>query len=219
MAFITTPHLVSRWRKRNNQDVVCKRKQITASYLSPASFNINFDIASTNGNFGAVFFGQYLDPLSECDTPQDVVVKCPIASDLGRQLYNMEKHTNIKLKGSFGTDQRFPEYIGELLIPSEIPVVQGVSRLGLVWRKIGTGETLEDFISPTRITQLASILRVSGVMRPVRRDLAAGVLRELSLIVRDIQSCGIVHRLVLDLHQRIDDDRSNVPSLTNIPLP
>lgn len=197
MAFITTPHLLPRLRKSQHQNAVSKRRQIVANYLSPASFNINFDTASTNGNFGAVFFGQYLDPVSEYTTPQDVVVKCPIASDLGRQLYNMEKHTNVKLNSNFSTDQRFPEYIGELLIPRDVPVIQGISRLGLVWRKIGTGETLEDFITTSRITQLASILRVSGNMRPVRRELAAGVLRELCLIVRDLQLCGIVHRLVL----------------------
>ncbi|KAI0566481.1 Protein kinase [Gracilaria domingensis] len=106
----------------------------------------------------------------------------------------MEKYTNLKLNNSFSEEKRFPEYVGELIIPGNFPIATGLSRLGLVWRRVGSGETLEDYINPSRISTLMSLLGAQHSTPPIRRGLAAAVLMELSLIVNDLQSCGIVHR-------------------------
>lgn len=171
-----------------------RRCRTTAIFLSPNGFNISFDTATVSGNFGAIFFGQYDDLKDEIANPKEVVVKCPIASDLGRQLYNIERYTNLKLKRNCRNQQIFPVYMGEVIIPPEVPFSTSLSRVGLVWEKIGTGETLETYLTSHRIVQLGSVLGVSAPSSVIRRDLAAAVLKKLSLIIKDLQSCGIVHR-------------------------
>lgn len=148
---------------------------------------------SKSGNFGAVFFGQYANP-SGPEAATDVVIKCPVDSSLGRQLYGMEKHTNVKLKQKCDDKIRFPEYVGELIIPPELPVASGIARLGLVWRQAGSGDTLEQYLSSSRIGQLASLLGTVASGGSLRRELSATLLQELALMVQDLQDCGIVHR-------------------------
>ncbi|CAN8076884.1 unnamed protein product [Agarophyton chilense] len=193
MAFIAFSLPLNRKREERLTSASTRFKMAT-SYLSPGSLNVNFQTCSKNGSFGAIFMGEYIDPVVGTKASSDVVVKCPIKSDIGRELYNMEKYTNLKLNKSFVETKRFPEYIGEVIIPNHYPIVTGLSRLGLVWRRVGNGETLEDYINSARVSGLMSLLGVRYESSSIRRRLAASLLLELSLIVKDLQSCGIVHR-------------------------
>lgn len=186
-AFLPLPNLPLP-RQRRRQNLVC------ANYLPPERLNVQFDTITKRGNFGAVFFGEYSNPNDMEGSSTDVVVKCPRQSDLGRQLYDMEKHSNMKLRRSRLDKTRFPEYLGEVIIPADFPLAPGLFRLGLVWRRAGSGDTLEQYLTTSRIPQLASILGTTATPTPLRRDLTARILEELALIVQDFQSCGIVHR-------------------------
>lgn len=169
-----------------------QRTKISANYLQPTAFSLDFTTLSRNGNFGAVFFGQYQDDKEEALT--DVVVKVPVETELGRQLYDMERHSNSKLTRKLNPPRRFPDYLGELIIPSDTPVADGLGRLGLVWRSVNSTETLEDILSSGRIFDFATSLGTNASSSSPRRDFCGVLLRELALILQDIQSCGIVHR-------------------------
>lgn len=170
-----------------------RRRHVCAQYLAPEGINVRFDQMDKAGNFGGVFFGQYSDP-GNPDKFMDVVVKCPIESDLGRQLYRMEKYTNAKLKQMSAKRVRFPPYLGEVIIPPGSPIASGLAPLGLVWRRVGNGDTLEDFLTTAKVSQLAGFLGVSSHESPLRRQLAAKIIFELALVLKDLQKCGIVHR-------------------------
>lgn len=170
------------------------RCPLMADYLQPTALSINFDTSTRYGSFGAVFFGQYTDPADESQTPVDIVVKCPVESQLSRQLYDMERHTNEKLQRKISTIRRFPPFLGELVIPPSVPLVAGLARFGLVWQQAGSGDTLEQYLNEMRVSELASLLGTTPTQSPLRRQLAATLLRELSYILQDLQSCGIVHR-------------------------
>lgn len=168
---------------------------VCAQYLSPEYINVHFESLAKAGNFGGVFFGEYKDPQnpsSDCD----VVVKCPIETEIGRQLYSMEKYTNFKLRQKADNRTRFPTFLGEMIIPPECNLASGFIRLGLVWLRVGNGDTLEDFLTPYQIRQLGSLLGTGAVASPLRRPLTARLILELSLLLRDLQQCGIVHRYV-----------------------
>lgn len=165
----------------------------SANYLQPAAFTVDFSGGIQSGNFGAVFFGQYDDPGAE-GALQDVVLKCPMESELGRQLYDMERHTNVKLSKADTYPRRFPYYLGEMAFSQEQRLPLGVAPMALVWRRVQPAETLELFLSSSSVDSLASILGTTASANPLRRPLCATILRELSLIVNDLQSNGIIHR-------------------------
>ena len=187
MAFINTNPLPSK-PKRQRRPCVCAR------YLAANDFDMSFNSVDKNGSFGAVFFGEYANSNGSSNLSTDVVVKCPVDSDFARQLYKMEKYTNAKLNDKFPETTRFPPYLGEVILPPEIPVASGLARLGLVWQRVGNGETLEEFLTGSRITQLATLLGTTATPSPLRKNCTARLLQELALIVQDIQSCGIIHR-------------------------
>lgn len=186
MAFLPAPHLPT-YRPQRHRTPIC------ANYLLPAALQVDFSSVIRNGNFGAVFFGLYNDPNSQT-SPTQIVVKCPVQSTLGRELYTMEKYTNIKLQNNSPRPKRFAQYVGEVIIPPEQPVAAGLVRLGLVWRREGSGDTLESYLSSAKISQLASVLGTVAAPISLRRSLAARLIRELALMLKDIQSCGFVHR-------------------------
>lgn len=184
MAFLT-PALPS-LRRAGHRRVIC------AQYLPPDSLNVAFDYPSKAGNFGYVFFGEYNDRNTGQTT--EIVVKCPIETPIGRQLFNMEKHTNAKLRQKSSDKSRFAEYLGEIILPADVRLTPGLARMGLVWERVGGGETLEDYLSASRVPVLANILGTSASGFPLRRELGGRVLKELAVIVENLQQCGIVHR-------------------------
>lgn len=160
--------------------------------MSPDAFNIEFDFPSKTGNFGGVFFGEYAN-ISNGETAA-VVVKCPVQSEIGRQLFQMEKYTNVKLQQKSKVRVRFPQYLGEVILPVGSNLTPGLIRMGLVWEQIGNGDTLEDYLRSSQVSQLASVLGTNSSGFPLRRELSAKVLYELALVLQDLQRCGIVHR-------------------------
>lgn len=187
MTFISAPALFNRSSFRP------KRRTICAQYLPPEFLNIQFDSLAASGSFGGVFFGEYRDP-NDPSNLFNIVVKCPVETDIGRKLYNMEKYTNLKLQQKADNQTRFPPFLGEMIIPPGSNLAAKFVRLGLVWQRVGNGETLEDFLSSYRIMQLANLLGTVGLASPLRRQLCAKIILELSLLLRDLQQCGIVHR-------------------------
>lgn len=187
MPFVRAPSL-PRVHRRTKQSPICSQ------YLPSEALNVGFDSAAKAGNFGRIFFGEYIDPTHLSTATRDVVVKCPIASDIGRQLYTMEKYTNVKLRQNANDKSRFPEYLGEVIIPDGLGLTPDLIRLGLVWQRVGNGDTLEDYLTSPRLTQLAGLLGVFSSEMPLRRDLCAIILCELALILKDLQQSGIVHR-------------------------
>lgn len=171
-----------------------QRCKTTAVYLPPNAFSVDFTTAYSKGNFGAVFMGQYSDTDDPSGSFTNVVVKCPVEATLARKLYEMERHTNLKLQKKPSSIRRFPSYMGELIVPPETPVMSGLTRFGLVWQYSGAAESLEQYFIPSRLPQLAQILQTSAIATPLRRQLAATLIRELSYIVQELQSSGIVHR-------------------------
>lgn len=174
--------------------VPANRCDISAS-LQPSAFSIDFNKHVQSGSFGAVYFGQYNDPDNN-GIPQDVVLKFPVESQLGQQLYEMERHTNLKLSKSDTHPRRYPTFLGELSFPPEQQMPFGIAPSALVWQRVEPAETLERFLSTTSIDSLASAFGTSAAANPLRRTLCAALLRELALIVSDLQSSGIVHRYV-----------------------
>lgn len=187
MLFVQVPPLPQLHRP-TKQNIICSQ------YLPPDALNVRFGNATKAGNFGQIFFGEYTDPADTSAEVKDVVVKCPVASDIGRQLYAMEKYTNVKLRKKAHDKSRFPEYLGEVIVPEELSLTSGLVRLGLVWLRAGNGDTLEDYFTSSRLPQLASLLGTLTTPLPLRRDLSARILFELALILSDLQQCGIVHR-------------------------
>lgn len=187
MLFVRAPSFPQA-RRRTKQGLVCSQ------CISPEALNISFDSAAKAGNFGRIFFGEYTDPVDPSTATREVVVKCPVASDIGRQLYAMEKYTNVKLREKANDKSRFPHYLGEVIIPEGLGLMPDLVGLGLVWQRAGSGDTLEDYFTSSRLMQLASLLGAFGNTMPLRRDLCARVLYELALILRDLQQSGIVHR-------------------------
>lgn len=161
-----------------------------ASYLSPSSVDVDFSLQFRAGNFGAVFLGRLSDDYSGTDT--DIVVKCPVDSDLGRKLYDMERHTNRKLAAR--PSPNFPPYLGELLIPADRPLAPGLARLGLVWQQSASTDTLEEYLTTGNIPVLAQLLSTSPAATPLRTALCGTLLRQLAVIAADIHDAGIVHR-------------------------
>lgn len=166
-----------------------------AAYLNPGCVDVDFSIKFSAGNFGAVFLGQLEEDVAGGGGKRtDIVVKCPIKSELGRKLYDMEAYSNYKLGKRSSNLTYYPPFLGEVIIPSEWPLASGLSRLGLVWQRSGFGETLETYLTPQSISQLATLLTTTPAATPLRYNLCAAVLRQLAYIVEDIQSAGIVHR-------------------------
>lgn len=184
MAFLA-PTLPTFRRKRAKR-IAC------AQYLPPDAFNVQFAYPAKTGNFGFVFFGEYTD--SNSGKIAEIVVKCPIETSIGRQLFNMEKYTNAKLRQKSRDKSRFPGYIGEIILPAATSLTPGLARMGLVWERVGDGDTLENYLDASRVSQLASILGTNASGFPLRREFSARILNELALVVRDLQQCGIVHR-------------------------
>lgn len=141
-----------------------------------------------------VFFGEYIDPADPSSLSEQIVVKCPVESALGRQLYSMEKYTNQKLRQKQSESKRFPPFLGEVVISAESSLIAGLVRLGLVWKRVGNGDTLEDFLVSSRLGQLGGLLGAPSMAAPLRRELSAKVLAELALVLQDLQKTGIVHR-------------------------
>lgn len=187
MAFTNPSRLPSFNRRR-------ARRSVCAQYLSPDAFNVDFTSPSKIGSFGRVFFGEYAD-ISNGETVA-VVVKCPVQSEIARQLFEMEKYTNMKLRQKSKARARFPEYLGEVILPLPVGsnLTPGLIRMGLVWEQIGNGDTLEDYLKSSRVAQLASLLGTISSGIPLRRELSAKLLYELALVLQDLQRCGIVHR-------------------------
>lgn len=168
---------------------------ISAKYLSSSLLDVDFTQQVRSGNFGRVFFGFYtMEGGDNQDVPIEVVVKCPVNSDIGRKLYDMERYTNFKLGGTKFSTSRFPNLLGEVIIPADVTLSPGLLRLGLVWERCGDGNTLEDYLSSGRIAELATALGTTSGASPLRRQLSAKILKELALIVQDLQKSGIVHR-------------------------
>eukprot|EP00177_Eucheuma_denticulatum_P001784 GFKZ01003196.1.p1 GENE.GFKZ01003196.1~~GFKZ01003196.1.p1 ORF type:complete len:361 (+),score=48.99 GFKZ01003196.1:661-1743(+) len=191
MAFIHGPSLPTGSTIRRSN---FRRKAVCSQYLPWEALNVRFDAPSKSGNFGMVFFGEYSDPAAPSSPAEQIVVKCPVESSLGRQLYAMEKYTNKKLRQKQSENKRFPPFLGEVVISADSSVIAGLVRLGLVWKRVGDGETLEDFLVSSRLGQLGSLLGAPSVAAPLRRELSAKVLAELALVLQDLQETGIVHR-------------------------
>lgn len=115
-------------------------------------------------NFGSVFLGRFSNDYSVTGT--DIVVKCPVDSDLGRMLYVMEWFTNRKLAGRSST--QFPPYLAKLLIPTARPIVQVLARLQLVWRHSASTNTVQIYLTTGKISVLAQLLSTSPSATPLR---------------------------------------------------
>lgn len=164
----------------------------SCSYLPAELLDVRYDVPSRSGSFGRVFFGSCVAS-DGSDVP--IVVKCPIDTSLARQLHNMETYTNRKLqRAANGSPKRFPEYLGEVIVPKDAIMAPGLLRIGLVWRLEGLGDTMEDVFTADRLAELASALGTTVAASPLRRELASAVLIELLFLVQDLQDSGIVHR-------------------------
>lgn len=166
-----------------------------ARYISPTALDVDFASRFRSGSFGAVFLGHYNGADNLDEAVDEVVVKCPVDSEMGRKLYDMERHTNMKLASKFSSSsRRFPNLVGEIIIPPTMPLSPGLARFGLVWERSTTDDTLEDFLTTSRVAELSALLGTAPTPTPLRRQLSATILRELVYIVQDLQTCGIVHR-------------------------
>lgn len=192
--------ILERSDKFSRKSVPCHRRRgtvfLSARYISPTALEVNFANRFRSGSFGAVFLGRYNGTDNQLDDSVDeVVVKCPVDSDMGRKLYDMERHTNVKLATKFSSaSRRFPNLVGEIIIPPTMPLSPGLARFGLIWQRSTTDDTLEDYLSNSGVSRLATLLETIPSATPLRRQLSATILRELAYIVNDLQSCGIVHR-------------------------
>lgn len=186
-AFVCAPVLhVSRSSQKSSVTRRCS--VVRAEYLTTEGLRVDFLRPQAAGNFGRVYFGRYVAPYDI-----EVVIKCPTEMELARSLYRMELYTNEKLARSKQTPARYARYLGQIVLPREAESAKGVARVGLVWQREGDA-TLETYLNSARVGKLAMALGRDAMGTPVRRSLCAGVLRELLLILRDLQTQDIVHR-------------------------
>lgn len=161
-----------------------------ALYINSDDLSIQWLEPNFTGSFGHVYFGR------DTRTGQDVVVKCPIDEPLARSLYSTEKYVNTKLKNSRVQPRRWAEYLGEVVVPRDEVSAEGVARIGLVWKREGGGETLEEMLRRGDFVQLSRLLGVKHTLPGVaiRRELFTGVVWWLLIMLKDLQALGLYHR-------------------------
>lgn len=172
---------------------IARRTSMSASYLDTSTIEIDWRRPERRGSFGKVWFGV------ETNSGADIVVKCPIDTDKARTLLNVEEHTNSKLvsvarKRPDIASSRWAEYLGKIIVPRDADLASGVSRIGLVWRRVGSGETLEDYLQNDRIPELGETMKVGRDSGRLRLQLAETVLVELIELLVSLGEVGIVHR-------------------------
>jgi len=115
-------------------------------------------------------------------------VKCPASGVLARSLYDMELYTNRKLARGYSEFARYPKFLGELYEPVS-------KRVGLIWLREASADTLESYLNSFRVPKLAGILgdasQASGVPR---RRLCGLLLVQLLGILEQLQDFDIIHR-------------------------
>jgi Protein kinase domain len=182
---------------RRSRAPPCRRAAVVArEYLDTASIQVDWGSPDRRGSFGKVWFG------TESTTGTAVVIKCPVESAKARTLWDVEQHVNSKLARAVvtvGSQERVAEYLGKIIVPRDAELAGGVSRIGLVWRRVGLGETLEDFLQNNRIPELEGVMRRTGTATTpwtgrLRVELAERVLVELVELLRVLDVSGIVHR-------------------------
>jgi hypothetical protein len=172
-----------------------ERSVTTAIYLDTERFEVAWDKPDRRGSFGRVFFGR------EGVTNTELVIKCPMENAKARTLYNVEEHTNAKLMRVYNSnlDKRWADFLGKIIVPRNAELSPGLSRIGLVWRYAGCGETLEEYLNSNKIFALESAMKRSTAPCTIwggrlRVQLAERVLIELVLLLRDLAHAGIIHR-------------------------
>lgn len=172
--FVRAPNSLNRFSVQRRP-----RRSVCALYISSDGLDVDFTRPSRTGNFGNVYFGRY------ANHELDVVVKCAQDSELARALYKMEAHCNARLAGSYSEESRYPQYYGQIKVPTS-------ARVGMVWAREAT-ETLEDYLRPANINALACVLGVQDSGVP-RRRLAAALLYELLMCISQLWDFDLVHR-------------------------
>lgn len=182
--------------------VVCARPRrarravvVAQEFLDTAGMEVNWGVPDRRGSFGKVWFGR------EATTDTAVVIKCPVEGAKARTLWDVEEHVNSKLARARGgaDDGRVAEYLGKIIVPRDAELVAGVSRIGLVWRRAGRGETMEDFLQNNRVPELEETMRrvdtpTTAWSGRLRVELAERVLVELIELLVVLDGAGIVHR-------------------------
>jgi hypothetical protein len=174
------------------------RKPTTAIYLDTDQLDVAWDKPDRRGSFGRVFFAR------QTTSDTNVVIKCPMENDKARTLWNVEEHVNAKLMRIFsGTESsgRWAEYLGKVIVPREAELSPGLSRVGLVWRYVGRGETLEEYLNSNNMFALDAAMKAStgpctAWVGRLRVQLAERVLIQLVFLLRDLAQAGVIHRLV-----------------------
>lgn len=166
---------------------------VTANYLDTSTIEVDWQRPDRRGSFGKVWFGV------ETASGTDVVVKCPVESEKARSLLNVEEHANTKLarisrKRGDSAEARWAEYLGKIIVPRDAELAKDVGRIGLVWRRAGDGETLEDYLQNNRIPELCQTMKVVNQTGNLRVQLAETMLVELVKLLICLDDAGIVHR-------------------------
>ena len=150
------------------------------------------------GNFGAVYVGEHRlsgEPL--------VVKAAKAAADgLAQSLLEVERHVNWKLQDRSGELQprRWAMFLGSARVsnlgaPPEL--LDAYAPTVLVWRKEGSGETLEDYLSSRPCSALSAAIGASDTAAhgaSLCRSSFRIVVGELLQALTQLQAAGIMHR-------------------------
>ena len=172
----TNKSLIQIRQYRHNE----RRRPVSAVLLPRLMMDIeaNFDEPVAAGSFGDVFFGRIRSDGSP------VVLKRSRPSATAKALFRREKEINSRLRST--ETPRWPTYLGTFTKDSAT---------FLVWRRAGTGRTLEHYLSccgPTALGDALNTPAPAGSRMRVR--LFRVVVCELLRAADEMHSRGIVHR-------------------------
>ncbi|KAA8495672.1 Serine/threonine-protein kinase STN7, chloroplastic [Porphyridium purpureum] len=147
-----------------------------------ADYDVTWDVPTTTGSFGNVWFG------TQISTGEQVVLKQANSDPVANDLFSQEVYINKKLAALSAkvSPAYWPEFLG---------CTEYKSQQVIVWRKAGSGDTLDHLLSSRPLDAVYATLGVSApVSAQVRTGLFRKVIGELLLAVVQIQSAGIYHR-------------------------
>lgn len=153
----------------------------TCILLPPSLLNVTADFSApaVSGSFGDIFFGSL-------ENGEPVVLKRARSSGDARALFSREREINSRLRDSYPSSVHWPAYLG---------TYRRQSQTFLVWRRVGTGKTLEHYLSSCAPNALGEALGApSPAGARLRISLFMKAVRQLLLATADLHDRGIVHR-------------------------
>lgn len=168
---------LSRCRRRRVLHITPTTPTAVIEQLNKLSIQFDAQSPAAAGSFGEVFFGT----LTKTNEP--VVLKRPRKDSTARALFRHERAINKKI--DLPDPTHWPKFLGDHTHHSQS---------FLVWRRIGDGQTLDDYLFARPPSALASAVRVPNSTAELNVPLFTCVVGQLLSALKDLHERGVVHR-------------------------